>query len=190
MKSAAARGKLRGMAEAKPLPYLLRPATSQELASLPAIEMASARRFQDSMHPGAADGQPISEGLHARWLAHDGVWVAESPRGELAGFVDWIPMARDMFVVELDVHPDHAGKRLGSQLLDAIGRFGSRLGFERMVLRTFRDVPWNEPYYRKLGFEPLAREEEHSELANVRAQEASVGLDDSLRSTLFRPLKD
>jgi GNAT superfamily N-acetyltransferase len=189
MKSSAAWGKLRAMAEAKPLPYVLRPATSQEVGSLPAIEMASAARFHDSVHPGAADGQPISEGLHARWLAHEGVWVAESPRGELVGFVDWIPMALDMFVVELDVHPDHAGRRLGSQLLDAIAEFGSRLGFERMVLRTYRDVPWNEPYYRKLGFAPLAREEEHAELANVRAQESSVGLDDSKRSTLYRALR-
>ncbi|HEX5659534.1 MAG TPA: GNAT family N-acetyltransferase [Polyangiales bacterium] len=171
-----------------PLPYTLRLATSQEIATLPSLEMASAQRFQNSPHPACAEGQPISEGLHARWLSHDGVWVAESPRGEIVGFVDWIPMALDMYVVELDVHPDHAGKGLGRQLLDALAEFGSRLGFERMVLRTFRDVPWNEPYYRRLGFETLAREEEHSELANVRAQEASVGLDDSKRSTLYRAL--
>ncbi|MET0284483.1 MAG: GNAT family N-acetyltransferase [Polyangiales bacterium] len=189
MKNREAWGKLRDMAEAKTIPYALRIATPQEVSILPAIEMASAQRFHNSMHPAAADGQPISEGLHARWLMHDGVWVAESPRGEIAAFVDWIPLAFDMYVVELDVHPDHAGKKLGSQLLDALAEFGGRLGFERMVLRTFRDVPWNEPYYRRLGFEPLEGIEEHAELANIRAQEASVGLDDSQRSTLYRMIR-
>jgi GNAT superfamily N-acetyltransferase len=178
--------KLRDMAEAKKLPYTIRLAASHEVASLPAIEMAAAQRFQNSMHPAAADGQPISEGLHARWLAHDGVWVAESPRGELAAFAAWIPLALDMYVVELDVHPDHAGQRLGSKLLDAIAAFGSRLGFSRMILRTFRDIPWNEPYYRSLGFETLPQHDEHLALANIREREASVGLDDSRRSTLYR----
>ncbi len=186
MKDRSDWGKLGRMREARPLPYTIRLAAPHEVASLPALEMASAQRFQNSMHPMAADGNPISEGLHAQWLSHDGVWVAECPRGEIVGFVDWIPLALDMYVVELDVHPDHAGQRLGSQLLDALADFGSRLGFERMVLRTFRDVPWNEPYYRTLGFEPLARESEHSELSHIREQEASVGLDDSKRSTLYR----
>lgn len=186
MKNRAAWGKLRDMAEARSLPYTLRLAASHEIASLPAIEMAAAQRFQNSLHPNAADGQPISEGLHARWLAHDGVWVAECPRGEIVAFVDWIPMALDMYVVELAVHPAHGGKRLGSQLLDTLAEFGGRLGFGRMVLRTFRDVPWNEPYYRRLGFVTLARDDEHTELANIRAHEESVGLDEAKRSTLYR----
>lgn len=168
--------------------YTIRIAAQHELNSLPALEMAAAQRFRASNHPAAADGQPISVGLHARWLAHDGVWIAESPRGELAGFLVWIPLALDMYVVELDVHPQHAGRRLGSQMLDALGEFGSRLGFVRLVLRTFRDVPWNGPYYRRLGFEPLAEHEEHVELTNIRLHEASVGLDATLRSTLFRPI--
>lgn len=185
----AARGKLIAMAEATPLSYTVRLAAAHEVSLLPAIEMASAQRFHNSLHPNAAYGQPISVGLHASWLAHDGVWVAESPRGEIVGFADWIPLALDMYVVEVDVHPEHAGKRLGSQLLDALELFGGRLGFERMVLRTFRDVPWNEPYYLTLGFEPMEREREHMELANVRAQEASVGLDDTRRSTLYRSIR-
>jgi GNAT superfamily N-acetyltransferase len=176
------------MAEARSLPYLIRIAQAHEIASLPAIEMAAAQRFLNSNHPAAADGQPLSVALHARWLAHDGVWVAEGPRGELAGFLAWIPLALDMYVVELDVHPAHGGQRLGAHMLDALASFGARMGFARMVLRTFLDVPWNAPYYHKLGFAPLAQHEEHAELTSIRAQEASVGLDDSLRRTLYRAI--
>src|ERR1700712_5036424 len=92
--------------------YTVRLARSSEVALLPAIEMAAAQRFHRSPHPAAADGFPISVALLQRWLAHDGGGVPEAPDRELAGFAAWIPMAMDMYVVELDVHPSHAGKKV------------------------------------------------------------------------------
>ncbi|HYJ10716.1 MAG TPA: GNAT family N-acetyltransferase [Polyangiaceae bacterium] len=169
-------------------PYAIRLARTDELTRLPAIEMAAAQRFLTSLHPDAAEGHPISVALHQTWLAHDGVWVAEAPPDEIAGFAAWVPLAMDMYVVELDVHPAHAGRRVGARLLDALSALGSQLGFGRLVLRTFRDVPWNAPYYQRLGFDTLSECEEHPELASVRRREASVGLDSTRRSTLFRSI--
>ncbi|MDB4975879.1 MAG: family N-acetyltransferase [Myxococcaceae bacterium] len=171
--------------------FTVRPARSSDLTRLPAIEMAAAERFHTSLHPAAADGSPISVALLQRWLAHDGVWVAETDgdRPELAGFAAWVPLALDMYVVELDVHPRHAGHKVGAQLLDQLSSLGDKLGFERLVLRSFSDVPWNAPYYRRLGFEAVAEIEEHPELRSIRQQETSVGLDGSLRSTLYRTIR-
>lgn len=53
---------------------------------------------------------------------------------------------------ELDVHPDHAGNRLGARLLDAAGRWAARHGARWLALTTFAEVPWNAPYYARLGF--------------------------------------
>ncbi|MDB4991401.1 MAG: GCN5-related N-acetyltransferase [Myxococcaceae bacterium] len=176
--------------------YTVRLASAGDLAQLPAIEMAAAQRFHGSLHPAAAGGFPISVALLQRWLAHDGVWVAETlstvepARGaQLAGFAAWVPMALDMYVVELDVHPDHAGNKVGAQLLDELSSLGDKLGFERLVLRTFSDVPWNAPYYHRLGFEALGEREEYPELRSIRQQETSVGLDSDMRSTLFRSIR-
>jgi GNAT superfamily N-acetyltransferase len=168
--------------------YEIRLARPADLPLLPAVEMAAAQRFLSSLHPDAAEGFPISVALHQTWLAHEGVWVAEIRRNEIAGFACWVPLAMDMYVVEVDVHPQHAGRRVGAQLLDALSAFGGRLGFGRLVLRTFRDVPWNAPYYHRLGFEALPEQEEHPELTSVRQREASVGLDSTLRSTLYRSI--
>ncbi|MEY4511510.1 MAG: hypothetical protein RLZZ450_3632 [Pseudomonadota bacterium] len=168
--------------------YELRLARTADLARLPAVEMAAAQRFLSSLHPDAAEGFPISVALHQTWLAHDGVWIAETAHREIAGFACWVPLAMDMYVVELDVHPVHAGNRVGAQLLDALSTFGGRLGFGRLVLRTFSDVPWNAPYYHRLGFEALPEREEHPELTSVRHHEASVGLDTAARSTLYRSI--
>jgi len=166
--------------------YEIRLARAADLPCLPDLEMAAAQRFLSSLHPDAAQGYPISVALHQTWLAHDGVWIAATAQGELAGFAAWVPLAMDMYVVELDVHPVHARRRVGAQLLDALSALGGRLGFGRLVLRTFRDVPWNAPYYQRLGFEALNEREEHPELTSVRRHEASVGLDSGQRSTLYR----
>ena len=168
--------------------YAVRLARSSDVPKLPAVEMAAAQRFLASPHPGAAAGFPLSAALHQRWLAHEGVWVAETPSGEVAGFAAWVPLALDMYIVELDVHPQHAGKKLGARLLDELSRLGARLGFQRLVLRTFSDVPWNAPYYCRLGFQLLGEREQHPELRSIRQRETSAGLDDGLRSTLFRSI--
>jgi GNAT superfamily N-acetyltransferase len=168
--------------------YEVRLARAADLPRLPAVEMAAAQRFLSSLHPDAAEGYPISVALHQTWLPHDGVWIAETAHREIVGFACWVPLAMDMYVVEVDVHPAHAGRRVGAKLLDALSAFGGRLGFGRLVLRTFRDVPWNAPYYQRLGFEALPEREEHPELTSVRRQEASVGLDTTARSTLYRSI--
>ncbi len=46
-----------------------------------------------------------------------------------------------------------------------------------MTLTTFADVPWNGPYYRRLGWRDLPAAELGPELAAIRRHEASLGLD-------------
>ncbi len=46
-----------------------------------------------------------------------------------------------------------------------------------LTLTTFRDVPWNAPYYTRLGFIEIPDALLGPELRAVRAQEAARGLD-------------
>jgi len=48
-------------------------------------------------------------------------------------------------------------------------------GYGAVTLTTFRDVPWNGPFYRKLGFQPV--EELSPELAGIREHEKAIGDD-------------
>jgi hypothetical protein len=45
-----------------------------------------------------------------------------------------------------------------------------------MTLTTFRDVPWNGPYYAALGFEVI--DDLSPELAAMREHERAIGDDD------------
>ncbi len=46
-----------------------------------------------------------------------------------------------------------------------------------MTLTTFTDIPWNAPYYTRLGFRVLDAGELTEGLREIRRAEAAMGLD-------------
>jgi GNAT superfamily N-acetyltransferase len=68
------------------------------------------------------------------------------------GFVMFRPVEDRAYVEQLDVLPAFAGRRIGAALLDAVAERARAAGLEGLSLSTFREVPWNAPYYRRLGF--------------------------------------
>ncbi|WP_206604336.1 hypothetical protein [Arthrobacter pityocampae] len=63
-------------------------------------------------------------------------------------------------------------------------------GCSALTLTTFADVPWNAPYYARLGFAIVAPERLTPGLRAVRDHEAAVGLDAWHRVAMRRPLGD
>jgi GNAT superfamily N-acetyltransferase len=83
---------------------------------------------------------------------------------------------------QIAVHPAHARQGIGSALIAAVITRADGVG---ITLTTFRDVPWNGPWYAKLGFSELA--EPGPELAALVAEERAAGLDDlGARQVLIR----
>jgi GNAT superfamily N-acetyltransferase len=62
-------------------------------------------------------------------------------------FVDGIP-----HIWQLSVHPDHVRQGLGRSLVEAASSWARSTGFDAITLTTYRDVPWNGPFYESLGF--------------------------------------
>ena len=77
---------------------------------------------------------------------------------------------------QLSVLPAHGRRGLGSALLDAVCEWGRKEGYGGVTLTTFRDVPWNAPFYRSRGFEIIDRL--MPGLAEVREHEKAIGDDD------------
>ncbi len=78
---------------------------------------------------------------------------------------------------QLSVHGDHAGKRLGARLIEHLCEQASALSLAALTLTTFREVPWNAPYYERLGFFVLDETDLTPGLAAIRREEAALGLD-------------
>jgi predicted N-acetyltransferase YhbS len=101
------------------------------------------------------------------------------------------PSGARLHLAELDVLPDHQRRGVGRALVSRVERWGGARGFAEVTLTTYRDVPWNGPFYRRLGYEPLPAEGLDAELARRREAEAAQGLDAmprvAMRKTLSRP---
>ncbi len=62
----------------------------------------------------------------------------------------------DPHIWQLSVHPDHAGAAAwGRALAEAVCDWSRTERYEVITLTTYRDVPWNGPFYESLGFSTI-----------------------------------
>ena len=89
---------------------------------------------------------------------------------------------------EIDVHPGHGRKGIGTCLIAELCDWAARRGYQAITLTTFRDVPWNMPFYERLGFRALLDEDLSPSLIGVLRDEAIRGLNLSNRVAMRRSL--
>jgi GNAT superfamily N-acetyltransferase len=82
---------------------------------------------------------------------------------------------------EIDVHPDHGRRGLGRRLIAEVCGWADEQGYPAVTLTTFRDVPWNMPFYARHGFEEIPTAVLSPALRSVFQDEARRGLDPARR---------
>ena len=127
----------------------------------------------------AAD-EPSPASVLAMRIEAGGLLVAET-EGQLAAFVMFRPVGDGLYIEQIDVLPAFERRRIGAALIDAVGQRTRRL-----TLSTFRDVPWNAPYYRRLGFTDIDDHELAPDLVEIRREHLARGLDESARVFMER----
>ena len=162
---------------------MIRRARPDDLTAVQAVGAAAGERFRaidDPRIAERADDPPFDGDLtHA--------WVAEVD-GAVVGFVAVEVVDGCAHVEEVSVHPAHEGRGYGSALLDEVARWAATESLAAVTLTTFRDVPWNRPFYERRGFRVLADDELGDGLRQLRDLEATLGLDPSLRVVMRREL--
>lgn len=153
--------------------YAIRPARPDDLPALPAIERAAASIFRTTQFAFVTDFPLASEALHPD---HEQIWVAVTADDRPVGFVLAHPLDGCVYLHELDVHPDHARRGLGRRLVAAVATWGRQTGAAAVTLATFRDIPWNGPFYASLGFRPLPEDNLGPGLRAIRQAEADGGM--------------
>ncbi|MER5424121.1 GNAT family N-acetyltransferase [Streptosporangium roseum] len=89
---------------------------------------------------------------------------------------------------QLAVHPDHGRRGVGGRLLEAVCDHAASAGAAAVTLTTFRDVPWNGPWYAQRGFGVLDPAEWGPELAALVAHERELGIELAPRVVMRRAL--
>ncbi|WP_434421717.1 GNAT family N-acetyltransferase [Nannocystis pusilla] len=166
--------------------YAIRPVRHAEIEAVRAIERASARRFVGIMDELVDDEPSSATVLAARITA--GRLLAAECEGAPVAFVMFRPVEDSLYIEQIDVLPAFERRRIGAALLDAAAEHARAAGLVRLTLSTFRDVPWNAPYYRRLGFVDLADDALTEGLAQIRREHVARGLDESRRTFMAQPV--
>ncbi|EFV14951.1 GNAT family N-acetyltransferase [Segniliparus rugosus] len=115
----------------------------------------------------------------------EAILVAGDP---LAGFVAAEEADGNLHIAQLSVRPELGRRGLGTLLLGAAAQVAAAEGFPALTLTTFRDVPWNGPWYRARGFAEFPRERWGRRLRALWAEEERSGVAVAPRIAMRRPV--
>jgi GNAT superfamily N-acetyltransferase len=167
---------------------IIRAARESELPLISALEKSGEKQFRAAGMDRVADA-PASEPDAYRPALDDGrLLVAVDEADTPLGFIRLEILDGEPHVEQVSVHPDHAGRGIGASLLTAAEQLARARGHRRITLTTFRDVPWNGPYYTRLGWSVVPEADLPPELAAVRRQERDLGFDEWPRQAMAKSL--
>lgn len=164
----------------------LRTAVASDLQDLARIEIEAGRLFLTVGMPLVA-GDEVDETELGDAIDAGRVWLA-SYDGSTAGYVSGSSLDGRAHVDQVSVRPEVGGRGIGRALVRHVEQWGREQGLDGTTLTTFRDVPWNGPWYHRLGYRELRADEIGPELRAVMEHEATwPGIVPELRCAMFRP---
>lgn len=164
----------------------IRSATPVDLDNLAILEVQAGQVFHSVGMSEVADDVPDQEALR-RSQGQGLIWVAEV-HGEIAGYIVATVLDGNAHIGQVSVAPAYARQGIGHLLISHVEDWGRRHSRPATTLTTFRDVPWNGPYYETLGYRELSGSEIGSEVSAEMKHEGSLpGIDASRRCAMIKP---
>ena len=144
--------------------WSIRLARREDADELPAIERSGAELLGN--YPGieGIDPDQVMTGAQYRALIARGHSLVATVGTDVVGFLVTEPCSRELHIREIDVVGRWQRQGIGAIMVRACGIDAANAGFAALTLTTFRDVPWNAPFYARLGFVEIADPEEHPRL--------------------------
>lgn len=150
----------------------IRPARLADIPTMQWVERDAAELFRGL---GLIDVDAMATaGISDHMLSiEQGLSFVAEVDGQVAGFIIGEMKEGGAYLHELDVAREAQQRLLGRRL---IGRFTQEAGYKgapQIYLSTFRDPPWNAPFYRKLGFIDMATDDRLPWMTAMEADQAS-----------------
>ena len=172
-----------------PAGYAIRLARPGDLHLLPEIEKRAAGNFagyglaelfKRVLTPYASLERGQKDGL---------LWLSVDHSDQPIGFALACEVGGNAHLDELDVDPSHGRRGLGRALVQTVCRWAGEQGYKAITLTTLSHIPWNAPFYEKLGFRILAPEELTPYLGELLQSETAHGLPAENRVAMLRWLQ-
>lgn len=155
--------------------YRIELARQEHLHCLAAIEQAAAQIFPLEVVPPQVRAESVPADVLNAAQSAGRLWVALVD-DEPVGFALVESIGDEAVLAEIDVHPAHARQGLGRMLVAAVVSWAMAQRFAAISLTTFRDIPWNAPFYARLGFRTLDASELTPALQRTLDAEGARGL--------------
>jgi GNAT superfamily N-acetyltransferase len=166
----------------------IRTARADDLAELVEIERAAGETFRALGMDAVADDDPGSVEELTPYADEGRALVAVDGGDRPVAYLLLDVVDGAAHVDQVSVRPDHARHGIGRALIDEAASWGRALGLPALTLTTYVEVPWNGPYYERLGFRYLVAGEETPGLRAIRDRERAAGLDAWPRACMTRSL--
>ncbi len=148
-----------------PETHPIRVAVPADIWRLHDIERLAGAAFADVGMPEIAADEPFSAEVLRGFTGRGRAWVWEaadgsgSRRERTAAYVLAEAIDGASHIAQVSVDPAWARRGIGRQLIDHVADWALAAGMNAVTLTTFRDMPWNAPYYARLGFRIMSVED-------------------------------
>ena len=167
---------------------IIRPAIEADIEAMRAVERRAAQIFLSIGYDFCATGPIRDPEEHKRVIAAGVTFVAANGQMQIAGFAMFEPLDGEAHLVEIDVDPPFQKQGLARRLIAAGEVWAAAKGFDGLTLTTYRDVPWNAPFYRRLGFADFEPDPARTGLLGTIEKETGWGFAFAPRIAMRKPL--
>ena len=169
----------------------VRLARKSELELLGHIEIDSDLRYlgTSSSHLSAEEPVFTPAVLREHYWAHDRLLIAED-HNAIVGFIVWGFEGNDEFlgVDQVSVARAYGQQGIGASLMTEVLGIADHRDVPT-VLNTERSIPWNAPWYRRLGFTEVDSLNWTDWMIRTKQEQESVGVSWADRVWMLRPVQ-
>lgn len=167
---------------------IIRTAYEYDVVLLHDIERAAGAAFRElGMATIADDETPSARVLH-NYRRAGRMWVAVNAVGRVIAYLLADIVDGNAHIEQVSVHPHFSRRGFGRALIETATAWAVHQELAALTLTTFTQVPWNAPYYERLGFSVIPPADLGPGLRDIRGREAATGLDVWPRVAMRRPL--
>ena len=156
--------------------FKIKLADTGHLASIPGIEHDATTLFSEEDLPAPIRYQ-VTEPDHARdALERKMLWVATADDDQAVGFALADIVDGQAYLEALAVTPRFGRRGIGAELVQAVIEWAREQAYASLMLVTFRHLPWNAPFYARLGFSPVDPSEHGPGVKGLIEEEGANGI--------------
>lgn len=163
--------------EYAPESYYIRSPRSSDIPLLEKVERSAAEVFLTVNLAFLLDQPTVDPYLLASMANSGHLWIAVDRFDQPIGFLGGQYLEGNFHIIEVSVGRSYQGRGIGKALMATMVDQIRAEGYKTITLTTYRDLPWNAPWYSRMGFVEVNPWDAGRSYEEILEEEARHGLD-------------